>query len=199
MYPSNGSLVFFWGAKIWTLQKPNSVEHNGDHRPTKLPIDPIEYDWMFYEHKQPAKGRHSSTFNYIHSIYYMLGIPSYTKKHNIHLCILSTEINMEPENTPLEEDNHEPNQHFQVRFVHLRGVNPLKKTRRYSYHPCMVYLPTFTMDGMGYTAIFLVFVMWSIGKISPHDTQNRTSRLVKSCLLCRDLQGGKAWLKFPWI
>ena len=30
-------------------------------------------------------------------------------------------INMEPENRPLEEENHLPKHHFQVRFDNLRG------------------------------------------------------------------------------
>ena len=57
---------------------------------------------------------------------FLLGFPSIFWGENVSFrerTSLPTpgKINMEPENTPLEEESHLPNHHFQVRFVNLRG------------------------------------------------------------------------------
>ncbi len=68
-----------------------------------------------------TKSGDTSTFHILASLKDLNAKISNTLWHS--LTTTPRKINMEPENPPLEEENHLPNHHFQVPAVNLRGCN----------------------------------------------------------------------------
>ena len=59
-----------------------------------------------------------------------IGMPrTMTSGCKVHGLIAPRKLTMEPENTPLEKENHLPHQHFQVRAVNLPGCGLLEEIR----------------------------------------------------------------------
>ena len=73
---------------IWGF--PISSQHNGDH----------------FDHEDGSNGRASITNS--------ASMEACMEKHDLGFVDTPQKINMEPENIPLEEENHLLNHHFQV-------------------------------------------------------------------------------------